>query len=303
MSYFKLGPLLRQRRVTLGYTQEALADGICAVNTLSRYENGERMPTKEHLELLLQRLGLSDAIFDAYLDEKTFRLHELKYQIRQAIMEGREADAAPLLKEYEQIADGNSTITRQFVLLYHTLLNNEMSAREKLVSYEDALKLTCLRYGSEDTIPFFSFEEIILFNNIALQQFLCGQKDQAIHTLYCVKRYYDEIVVNREESLRTQPMILYNLSKYLGNAGRIQECIDICNEGIQLAQNTGRSLVLCATLYNKACALAARDEPGDMEAAKHAALMARSAAFCMGRDDLQVYIDNFMEKHFHEPTA
>lgn len=46
MAVFQLGPIIRNRRNVLGLSQEDLADGICSVPTLSRIENGERMPTK-----------------------------------------------------------------------------------------------------------------------------------------------------------------------------------------------------------------------------------------------------------------
>ena len=46
MSLYLFGPLIKQRREELGYTQEDLADGICSVPTLSRIENGERLPNK-----------------------------------------------------------------------------------------------------------------------------------------------------------------------------------------------------------------------------------------------------------------
>ena len=62
MPIYPYGAMIRQRREELGYTQEELADGICAVPTLSRIENGERLPTKEHSEMLLPRLGYADAV-------------------------------------------------------------------------------------------------------------------------------------------------------------------------------------------------------------------------------------------------
>ena len=61
----QFGLIIKRRREELGYTQEELADGICSVPTLSRIENGERMPTKEHFEMLLQRLGYSDTTLNA----------------------------------------------------------------------------------------------------------------------------------------------------------------------------------------------------------------------------------------------
>ena len=57
MSILKLGEIIRRRREELGVSQEDLAYGICSVPTLSRVENGERMPTQSHLEAILQRRG------------------------------------------------------------------------------------------------------------------------------------------------------------------------------------------------------------------------------------------------------
>lgn len=69
MPIYQFGAIIRCRREELGYTQEDLADGICSVPTLSRIENGERMPTREHFEMLLQRLGYSNTMLNAYVDE------------------------------------------------------------------------------------------------------------------------------------------------------------------------------------------------------------------------------------------
>lgn len=56
MPIFQFGFMIKHRREELGYTQEDLADGICSVPTLSRIENGERMPTREHFEMLSRGL-------------------------------------------------------------------------------------------------------------------------------------------------------------------------------------------------------------------------------------------------------
>ena len=100
MPIFQFGILIKRKREELGYTQEDLADGICSVPTLSRIENGERMPTKEHFEMLVQRLGYSDAMLDTYVDEKQFHLHDLKFKIRQAIILNDNKTANTLLIQY-----------------------------------------------------------------------------------------------------------------------------------------------------------------------------------------------------------
>lgn len=72
MSLFQLGPVLKARREELGLSQEELADGICAVPTLSRIENGGRMPTKNHFEMLMQRLGYSAMSPDYFAEKQDF---------------------------------------------------------------------------------------------------------------------------------------------------------------------------------------------------------------------------------------
>ena len=87
MAISQIGAVIRRRRVELGLSQEDLADGVCSVTTLSRIENGERMPTQNHLEILLQRIGYSDMMVQSYLSEEDFLAHDLKFKIRQAFIE------------------------------------------------------------------------------------------------------------------------------------------------------------------------------------------------------------------------
>lgn len=104
MSIYLFGPLIKQRREELGYSQEDLADGICSVPTLSRIENGERLPSKQHSEMLLQRLGYSDSIIINYVDEKTLKLHESKYSIRHEVMCGKLKQARSLIEQFVSMA-------------------------------------------------------------------------------------------------------------------------------------------------------------------------------------------------------
>lgn len=62
MPIYRCGYIIRQRSEELGYTQEDLAEGICSVPTLSRIENGERLPAKDHFKMLRHRLGFSETI-------------------------------------------------------------------------------------------------------------------------------------------------------------------------------------------------------------------------------------------------
>ncbi len=108
-----------------------------------------------------------------------------------------------------------------------------------------------------------------------------GNTYQAILILYAVKRYYEQHIVFMEEALRTQPMILYNLSKYLGLTQRYDECIEVCDQGIRIARISGRCLVLADTMYNRGWALIHRGRDGDREAAEISLRHAYFAASAM----------------------
>lgn len=299
MPIYKFGYVVKSRREALGYTQEELADGICSVPTLSRIENGERMPSKGHYEMLLQRLGYSDTVLYEHVDERTLALHELKFKIRQAVILRKPAEARRLLAEYKESCEESSLIDQQFVLLHDVLsTSGKYSTEERLERLEKAIRLTCPKYDENKYPKILSYEEIVILNNIAGCYLEMQKIDKAIQILYFLKQYYESKMTNMEEILRTQPMVLYNLSKCLGLAGRYDECIEICDLGIKIARETGRCNTLAPTLYNRAWALVRRGRPGDMEQAEESAKSAVDMARVMGNDTSAERYLHFMKTSF-----
>lgn len=287
MAISQIGMIIRRRRMELGLSQEDLADGICAVTTLSRIENGERMPTQNHLEILLQRIGYSDMMLQSYVDENDFIAHELKFKIRQAYIEKDATKARELLQQFEALVAKPSKVDEQFILLQRIWLYSERyTNEERLQELERAIRLTHPKY-KQGSVPFLlSYEEIVLLNNIAINLALYNNRKDAIDMLYNIVRYYDTHIVNIEETLRTEPMILYNLSKMLGLENRFDECISICDRGIQLAQRTGRSQFFGKTLYNKAWACLKRDSMKHLQEASN--LIQRALSIAIAFEDEQL---------------
>ena len=286
VAVIRFGRIIKKRREDLGLTQEDLADGICSVPTLSRIENGERIPTKNIYERLLQRLGYSGNNFDIYTDEKDFRIHELQFNIRQAYIEGNIEAARKYLAAYSLENTEDSNINRQFHVLYSTLLyQKDYPIQTQLERFEEAIRLTSPRYDQHKIPHILSYEEINLINNIAFCHAVLGNRAWGIELLLQLKDYYHRHIVNPEEALRTQPMVLYNLSKMLGLEGRYDECVEICDLGIKLAKTTGRASLLSRTLYNKAWALIKRNELGDFNQAKLIARQALYMATIMGQKE------------------
>ena len=298
MAISQIGNIIKSRRLELGLSQEVLSEGICSVTTLSRIENGERMPTQNHLQMLLQRLGYSETMFHSYVDEDAFYAHELKFKIRQAHIENRVDDGKALLEEFKALVKNPSNIDRQFILLNETLLSfSSGKCSESLAKFEEALRLTIPNYARGKLPQIMSYEEIVLLNCIANSLFDLGQRDDAISILYSIVKYYDTLAVNPEEMLRTATMIFYNLSKYLGLEGRYDECIQICDRGIALAQKTGRANCFAPTLFNKGWVLIKRGRQEDRPEGIKFIHQAKNVAEALGSRGLEKHIQNFIEEN------
>lgn len=301
MSFFQLGSVIKMRREELGLSQEELADGICSVPTLSRIENGERMPTKNHFEMLMQRLGYSSTSIDFFTDKQSFLLHDFKYKIRQAYIDKNYDLARKNLEEFCKISNNPSKIDEQFLILYQILLNlQEVTTEEKLMQLEKALVLTCPKYKIGNIPKILSYAEVLLLNNIAICYDCLGKRTQTISILTSLKEHYESQMTNKEEALRTQPMILYNLSKYLGLNGEYDECIKVCDMGIQIARTTGRCSLLAETLFNRSWALIQRNLPEDEDAAKENLRQAKSFCFAFGNEMLLEEIENYCKSVFED---
>ena len=123
MSFFQLGFIIKNRREELQLSQEELADGICSVSTLSRIENGDRIPSKNNYEMLMQRLGYSAISMDYFTDKTDFIMHELKFKIRHAYIEEDFTLCRQLLEEFCDLPGERTHVDTQFIALYDTILN------------------------------------------------------------------------------------------------------------------------------------------------------------------------------------
>ncbi len=301
---FQFGEVLRSQREALGVTQAELCQGICSVPTLSRIENGDRLPTQAILEPMLQRLGCTDLIFAGFVSKEEFQIHELKHRIRRESLRNRIDQARALLQELHARLPRPSHFDRQFLLLHDTQLYEEnYSVEEQIARFEEALRLTCPQYRKHSFPVLMSFEEITLMNAIAIGHYEAGRLDYAIEMLTHLKRFYEEHSVNTEEFLRTQPMILYNLSKLLGLSGRYDECIEVCILGIRLAKQSGRCRDFAQTLYNCAWAFQKRGNPGDQGIARTYARQAFYMAKIFGNEKSAERYHNFILKHFGEDIS
>lgn len=295
-----LGEFIRMKREEKGISQEELADGIVSVSTLSRIERGQRLPRRANLQQLLSRLGCSEVVINSIFDNDDFALNLIKYELRLAYMVGDYQKAGRLLFEFKSAYENASPANRQVYDTISALIEqkeNKITDGEALVRLESALRLTYPKYSRGNLPKYLSYDEIIILNNIAIRLWRTGDREKAVEMLYHISDFYDSQNCDIEEALRTQPMILYNLSKYLGLMERYNDCIAICNKAIDIACETGRCPYLSQTYYNLACALLHRKQPGDYEASKYFLQLAcYNSLATKKKDSYKLFADTYFEK-------
>ncbi len=298
---YNIGEYIKKRRKVLGITQDELADGICSVITLSRIERGDQFPHDNTLIQIMQRLGLSGGEMFLLVDSEQFIINQLRFDIRQAYIQEKYEEAKKILRENRDQISKLSPFDRQTFETIDILLkirDKEYDDNEALERLEAALKLTYPKYTKDKLPSLFTYEEILLLNNIAIRYARLGDLKTAIDMLYNIKDFYDRRVCDIEEALRTEAMVLYNLSKYLGLAGRIDDCLAICEQGINFGIKTRRCSSLAKTLYNKAYALNIRNKPGDKEASLHCAKQAYYLADVLEMYASKEHYKDFIKKNF-----
>lgn len=93
------GTLIRELRIEQNISQQILCQGLCSKSKLSKIENGTLQPDIALAQSLLQRLGISDAIFTFYGNA-----HESKLQnLRQLLTKTRIPDTAEILSLAKKI--------------------------------------------------------------------------------------------------------------------------------------------------------------------------------------------------------
>ncbi len=270
MAVYNIGQYIKLKREQLGITQAALCEGLCTQATLSRIENGEQIPQGDTMLSLLQRLGESYLSIDSLMSQSDLEKIKATREIRRLCNQGRYKEAQKLLDSIS----GCRGMSKQDIQ-FCDMMNTEILCAEGLITKETALqndektlRMTCENYRIDNLPKIMTFNEISLLNKIACYYDYLGQSDKAIKILYHIISFHKSGIVDEQESLRTLPMVLYNLSNILGRSGNYDDCLSICNEGIELEMKTKSYYFLPSYMYNKGWVLTKRGRAEDREEAK-----------------------------------
>lgn len=152
---------LTKEREKQGISQERLCRGLCAVSALSRYENGERIPDRLLMNVLIQRLGKSSEQLTTMISCQEYAYFEWKRKVKEALKKQNISLAQELLQKKETLnGTVNAALQEQFYRYIQGILKGTCADISDL---EEAIRLTHPEFsGKIEEEDLFSIQELNL---------------------------------------------------------------------------------------------------------------------------------------------
>lgn len=258
MKELYIGELLRKRRLELGLTQEQVCEGIFnEPSTLSRIENGKQIPPHGKLTRLLQRLGLPEDRYYAFIDKNELEMSELQAQIISCQVRNKFVEGLTKLDQYEKIISPNDFLAQQFLLSARAIMGKVENG--ELVAYPFEEQLNMLFHALQMTVPHFDIDhisqglycidEIKIINQIALVYSNANQRNLAIKIYAQLFNYVESHLCEPNQTPPIMVLIAYNYALNLCQEKHLNKALEIAELGRRISLEIGRSSYLGGLLY------------------------------------------------------
>jgi len=268
MAKMRADSLIKSLREKKGLTQIQLSDGICSQETLSRLENGMRLPQPWIFESLLKRLGEEPEYYPyAFITKKDKKIADLKFELKSLL---RNKDEESMIQAEKLIAELEKDKT--FNEKAYEKLNSSFLHRAKATvafkkkKYDDlyehalnAVRVTIPHFDLNDidAIDTYSltFDEIWAINQIGASFLQRGELNIPTNIFLKLIQSVNKHSYYEDEEGRRYIAILYNLITSLGRSRRYLETLKYCEQGLELCHRHQHSYYYPLILFNKACSL------------------------------------------------
>lgn len=271
MAVYVVGDFLRETRLRKGYTQEEVSYGICTTASLSRIENGAQKPGRLILEKLFERLGTENNLFNSFVSKEEMELYlEIQTLIRN-VTDGDLQRIEEQIDIVDKLTKNTSELERQSLFWAKgTLAAQKYGNNEKAIEWlMRAIQITLPDFDGKNPLRnhLLTFDEITIINSIAVRHGEKGDLLTAIQLDMWLKEYMENKIVDGKMKTAKYPMILYNLSYWLGDENCHNEALKMAEQGVDYCVKYGNLPALPTLIFNKGAALA---ELGRSDEAKNA---------------------------------
>lgn len=267
MAVYVVGDFLRETRLRKGYTQEEVSYGICTPASLSRIENGMQKPGRLILEKLFERLGTENNLFNSFVSKEEMELYlEIQTLIRN-VTDGDLHRIEEQIDIVEKLTQNTSELERQSLFWAKgTLAAQKYGNNEKAMEWlMRAIRITLPDFDGKNPLRnhLLTFDEITIINSIAVRYAENEDLLTAIQLNMWLKEYMENRIVDGKMKTTKYPMILYNLSCWLGDENCHKEALKMADEGIEFCVRYGNLALFPLLIFNKGSALAELDRTSE----------------------------------------
>ena len=301
MAVYVVGDFLRETRIRKGYTQEEVSYGICTTASLSRIENGAQKPGRLILEKLFERLGTENNLFNSFVSREEMELYSA---IQNLIRDITDEDVTKL-KEHislvENLATDASELEHQCLYFAKGELARQKDKDDKkaMEMYMKAIHITLPDFDGKSPLRnnLLTFDEIMIINSISIL-YSNDEKNimNAIHLDMWLKEYMENKIVDGKMKTAKYPMILYNLSCWLGVENCHAEALKMAEQGINFCIEYGNLAFFPLLILNKGVALAELNQLDEAKQYLHQAVTVLSA---VKRMDLVKIVNDWCGLQYH----
>ena len=204
-----------------------------------------------------------------------------------------------LYEKLNALADKNNPLERQYVMYVDALIQNleGEGAVAILPQLIEAVHQTRPDFDLEnpEQAGLLTFHEINLLNNIAIAYWKGGKKESGMGLMLYLKEYMEKNLIDEKEKGGHYPMVLANLAKWLLEEEKVQEALEICEDGIEACLHYGKLLLFPVLLLYKAGAL---ERLGESEKAIDAYRQVYYMSKAMKNDNRAKEVKGFMLEQY-----
>ena len=260
MAVYVVGDFLRETRLRKGYTQEEVSYGICTTASLSRIENGAQKPGRLILEKLFERLGTENNLFNSFVSKEEMELYlEIQTLIRN-VTDGDLQRIEEQIDIVDKLTKNTSELERQSLFWAKGELATQKYGNdcEAMDCFMKAVQITLPDFDGKNPLRnhLLTFDEITIINSIAVRHGENGDLLTAIQLDMWLKEYMENKIIDGRMKTAKYPMILYNLSYWLGEENCHNEALKMAEQGVDFCVKYGNLPAFPILMFNQGAVLA-----------------------------------------------
>lgn len=260
MAVYVVGDFLRETRLRKGYTQEEVSYGICTTASLSRIENGAQKPGRLILEKLFERLGTENNLFNSFVSKEEMELYlEIQTLIRN-VTDGDLQRIEEQIDIVDKLTKNTSELERQSLFWAKGELATQKYGNdcEAMDCFMKAVQIILPDFDGKNPLRnhLLTFDEITIINSIAVRHGENGDLLTAIQLDMWLKEYMENKIIDGRMKTAKYPMILYNLSYWLGEENCHNEALKMAEQGVDFCVKYGNLPAFPILMFNQGAALA-----------------------------------------------